>query len=179
MSIALKTIKSPFPDLEKLAQINEDAFPEVERMRISRLMELSAAEDFALLAAYDGDALIGFTLLGVSSTCVYLFLLAVDKQQRSKGYGSRILQELKNRYAGRQIVLDLEGIDAQAENNAQRISRKRFYLRNGFYETGCFMDYFGIRFEVLCHTENWNVSDFADLLDRLNRYGFHLAVHGS
>lgn len=177
MSIILKAIEGSFPQLEKLAQINADAFPEVERMSVERLMELSAAEDFALLSVFDGDALVGFTLLGVSNTCVYIFLLAVDKEQRSKGYGSLILQELKKRYAGRQIVLDLEGIDEQAENNAQRISRKHFYLRNGFCETGYFMDYFGIRFEVLCLEEKLSVSNFAHLLDRLNGYGFHLTVY--
>ena len=177
MSIILKTIDSSFSEVEKLAQINTDAFPEEERMSVERLMELSAAEDFTLLAACDGDAMVGFTLLGVSDTCVYVFLLAVDKEQRSKGYGSQILRELKNRFAGQQIVLDLEGIDEQAENNAQRISRKRFYLRNGFCETGYFMDYFGIRFEVLCGEENLNVSNFVQLLDRLNGYGFHLAVY--
>lgn len=58
---------------------------------------------------------------------------------------------------------------AKCKNNAQRISRKHFYLQNDFCETGYFMDYFGTRFEVLCLEEKLKISNFAYLLDRLNQ----------
>ena len=177
MSLYLKKVDGSLDNREKWKQINDDAFPPVERMDIDRLMELSTKDCFELLSAYDGAALIGFTLLGISQHCAYIFLLAVDKERRSKGYGSLILSKIRSRYPDHQIVLDLEGIDLQADNNAQRIMRKNFYLRNGFHETGCFMDYFGIRFEVLCSDPILDASNFSCLLDRINQEDFHLAIH--
>ena len=47
------------------------------------------------------------------------------------------------------IILDFEEIDANAENNNQRIRRKNFYLKNGFYETGFYTLLGEIRFEVV------------------------------
>lgn len=179
MCLYLKKIDGIFDNKEKWKEINDDAFPPVERMDLDRLLELSTKDGFELLSAYDDAVLIGFVLLGISEYCTYIFLLAVDKDQRSKGYGSMILSEIRNRYPDHQIVLDLEGIDLQADNNTQRIMRKKFYLKNGFYETGYFMDYFGIQFEVLCSDHILNESNFSCLLDRINKESFHLTIYRS
>ena len=80
---------------------------------------------------------------------MYVFFLAIDPAWRSHGYGAAVLDELRKRYAGRQLVLDIEPLDSAAPNYEQRLRRKNFYLRNGFRESGCFFKYCGMCFEVL------------------------------
>ena len=57
-----------------------------------------------------------------------------------------------------------EEIDPNAENYAQRIRRKNFYLRNGFHETGHYTLLQEERFEVVCSTGTLHTEAFKDLL---------------
>lgn len=47
------------------------------------------------------------------------------------------------------LTIDFEKPDPDAENSAQRIRRKKFYLQNGFLETGCYQNMQGIDFEIV------------------------------
>ena len=67
---------------------------------------------------------------------IFLLYFAVNAQQRSKGYGSRIIEEIKKIAGEREIILNVEKPDEHAENNAQRVQRIAFYERNGFYQSG-------------------------------------------
>lgn len=66
----------------------------------------------------------------MASVAFPILYLAVNDKIRSKGYGSRILQEIKGRAHSRSIVLNVEKPSVNAENNAQRISRIAFYEKN-------------------------------------------------
>lgn len=67
-----------------------------------------------------------------SEKMIFLLYFAVNAQQRSKGYGSQIIHELKQVARGREIILNVEKPDQSAENNTQRVQRITFYERNGF-----------------------------------------------
>ena len=61
----------------------------------------------------------------------YVFYFALDDSQRGQGIGSAVLREIHKLYSGRRFFLALEQLDKNAENYAQRLSRSRFYLKNG------------------------------------------------
>ena len=61
----------------------------------------------------------------------FVLYLAVNGEERGKGYGSQILDILKSAYVDKAIVLNIEPIDENAPNAEQRKSRLRFYNRNG------------------------------------------------
>lgn len=97
----------------------------------------------------------------------YILFLAICSEKRSKGYGSKALFLMKEQYANYQLALDMEIIDETAENIEQRKARKKFYLKNGFYETGFMMRYQDLIMEVLCNEEIFDSSNFKQLLDNL------------
>lgn len=130
-------------------RLNMDAFPDEERLDTELLAQLSEQGRLELLGVYDNGNYIGFTVIFHSERSVYVFFLAIDPAWRSHGYGTAVLNELRKRYAGRQLVLDIEPLDSAAPNYEQRLRRKNFYLRNGFRESGCFFKYCGMCFEVL------------------------------
>ena len=130
-------------------RLNMDAFPDEERLDTELLAQLSEQGRLELLGIYDNGNYIGFTVIFHSERSVYVFFLAIDPAWRSHGYGAAVLDELRKRYAGRQLVLDIEPLDSAAPNYEQRLRRKNFYLRNGFRESGCFFKYCGMCFEGL------------------------------
>lgn len=76
---------------------------------------------------------------------------------QSKGYGREAMKAIRNYFANDKIILLVEEIRDDAENNEQRKSRKRFYLRNGFVDSGKIMTEGGVRYEML-HSDNADVS---------------------
>ena len=81
-----------------------------------------------MLERYDGKNPIGFAVLLKDKECRYIYFLAIGCCIPAKGYGSMTIQKLLEVYSDLQFVLDFEVIDKNAENNAQRIRRKKFYL---------------------------------------------------
>ena len=136
-------------------------------MEIREMMQLISKQTIEVTAVYDDDTFVGFYALSVCKPTAYVFFLAIDSSKRSRGYGSKALALMKEQYADYQIVLDMEAIDDKAENIEQRKSRKRFYLRNGYYETGFFLDYNNLIMEVLCTDAELDADSFRILLDNL------------
>lgn len=67
---------------------------------------------------------------------VYLFFFAIVEKLRGQGYGSRVLDAIKEQYKKKRIILMAEAIDEHSDNNAERVKRIEFYNRNGFCELG-------------------------------------------
>ena len=107
-----------------------------------------SADNFDFFALTDGDAFVGFMVVQTHKDLAYLFFLAIDPSCRAKGYGSRAVETLRALYPGKTQVVDFEMLDSEAPNNEQRIKRRQFYLRNGYKETGLFLSYLGVDYEV-------------------------------
>ena len=180
MKLLLKELPSEFNDVKNLEKINYESFPIEERLEINKLLEMANTDLFSLYLAYEDKKLVGFILLAVNKPSIYIFLFAIDKSVRSKGYGSTVLRYIKELYPEYQIVLDLERINENSPNIKQRISRKNFYIRNGYFETGYFMDYNDVEFEVLCNDHNFNQDSFTKLLNKINNIegdNFYLSIY--
>lgn len=168
MSLWMKTVTSDFADMKALERLNNEAFPKEERMEIRDMLQLISKQTIEVTAVYDDDdTFIGFYALSVCEPTAYVFFLAIDSSKRSRGYGGKALALMKEQYAGYQIVLDMEILDDEAENTDQRKARKRFYLSNGFYETGFFLDYNDLTMEVLCSDAQLDADSFRTLLGHL------------
>lgn len=75
--------------------------------------------------------------------------LAVSAKTRSRGTGSRMLQDICQRFSGKKVVLLIERLEDEAENKEQRIARRKFYLKNGFTSSGIFIQGASGAMEVL------------------------------
>ena len=167
MSLFIKVVNSSFADMKALERLNNEAFPKEERMEISEMLYLIGEGTIEVTAIYDDDTFVGFYALSVRKPTAYVFFLAIDSTKRSMGYGSKAVALMKKQYFNYQIVLDMEVIDDKAENIKQRKARKRFYLRNCFYETGFFLDYNNLIMEVLCTDATLDSNSFETLLSNL------------
>jgi len=146
----LKRINSQSPDLALFRKVNEEAFPACEQLPVEMQLSLSDRGLLDVWGMYDdGDKFVGFTTVLSREGRAYVFLLAIEASCRGKGYGGLALKLISDKYPTGQLVLDIEPLDPEAENNAQRISRKKFYLHRGLKESGCVLKYCGMAFEVL------------------------------
>lgn len=164
MNIVFNRLRAAGEDIGYFEQINDEAFPLSERMSFDEIFEFASDTNTDVLGIYDGKKPIGFVVLLKNSECGYIYFLAIDSHVRSKGYGSAAIQKMLEVYSDLQLVLDFEVIDENAENNAQRIRRKNFYLRNGFHETGNYTMLREDRFEVVCSDGELRKAALRDLL---------------
>ena len=96
----------------------------------------------------------------------YVFFLAMDPSVRSKGYGARTLELVRQRYSGDCIVLDIEPLSPEEPGAELRSRRRGFYLRNGFRPSGCLLTYLGLAFEVLyCGDGDFDRGAYASVLE--------------
>lgn len=166
----LKLINADHPMLDALEEINKAAYPPCEYIPLKEFYKLPDSLQVDVLAMTEGDQALGFTVLMIYDRCVYIFYLAVDEKQRSRGLGSQTLRELPVLYPGCQIVVDFEVIDPAAPNNAQRIRRTGFYRRCGFTLTTLRLFYMETEFVAAwMGGDSFDRAGFLALLAELHR----------
>lgn len=77
------------------------------------------------------NAVQGFIVVIPFKNMIMVDYLAVSAKTRSRGTGSRMLQDICQRFSGKKVVLLIERLEDEAENKEQRIARRKFYLKNG------------------------------------------------
>ncbi len=145
----LRPVHGNAPEIALIDEVNKEAFPPGEFMATELQARLCGEGRLELLAVYDGENFAGFTTVFPARRLAYVFFLAIHPSMRSKGYGARVLELIRERYPDRMVVLDIEPLEEGGEDYAIRLRRKQFYLRNGFLESGYHLKYLGLKFEIL------------------------------
>jgi ribosomal protein S18 acetylase RimI-like enzyme len=134
--ITAKKVTRKLSEYSEIVEIYKQEFPKSERMPMFFMNLFARRKNVDFLSLYDDEKFVGFAYLITHKTLTYLFFFAVKKAEHSKGYGSRILSFLREKYADNRIVLFIEEIYETAANNEQRIRRREFYVKNGYYPAG-------------------------------------------
>lgn len=118
--------------------VKDDIFPEGEYVSFDKILAYKETHNAEVLAITDDGTPVGFMVfLPIPNTeWLYLLYFAVDSSRRGCNYGSRALKLMKERYAGKQVFGSIETLLPDSGNYDQRVTRWRFYKRNGF----CFSD---------------------------------------
>ena len=119
-------------DYKDFKRLFYSAFPPEERPPYFFMKWKAKRGKAELLIARENEKFVGFIYLINHLDMVYLFFFAVDEHIRGGGYGSRILQLLKDRKPGKRIFLAREPLDDSSDNAEQRRKRWEFYKKNGF-----------------------------------------------
>ena len=164
----MRSIKQEEPAIEIIQRINEEAFPPDERMSVEEMFSFSI--DSEVLGFIIEDEIVGFSLVLMGERTAFVVLLAIDKQFRNKGYGSQALKAMVQAFPDKQLVLDFEEVIETADNYVQRLSRKNFYLRNGFHVTGRFTVLCGGRFEVVCTGAQLDEADLHEIMVSIHEH---------
>lgn len=134
MELYFRPISEEHPRLEEIQSLYEASFPPNERRPFSALFSEFHGEG-ELLAVLENDRLAGLVMLLSFEDITHILYLAVPAELRDQGYGSRILDMIRQRYPGQRIVADLERPEKDSVNKVQRERRVDFYRKNGYLFT--------------------------------------------
>ena len=142
------TKKSPW--LPQVKALYESAFPANERIPIKHLLDDKIKREFlAFFDKEDGESgaaentadentatprFCGFSNSITHGSITNIVYFAVVPELRSRGYGSKILQAIREQHPDTRIVVDIEVEEdsKDAEELERRNRRRDFYQRNGF-----------------------------------------------
>lgn len=138
--------KSHKKDFKK---VYKSSFPKNERKPFLMLTRAVRNGDAEMLVAQENDTFVGIVVTFVHESIVLVDYLAIDEKYRGGGYGSKILQLLKDRYADKTLFLEIEYPNINATNNVDRLRRKFFYMENKLMPLDYHIKLFGIHMELL------------------------------
>lgn len=152
----------------QIKEIYETSFPKSEKFPFWVLKQCAKENNVRLDAIinHNTDKIIGMSFLIFYDDIAYLMYVAIDKKHRNKGFGSLVLEDLIFRQVDASILLCIERPSAEKEDIKAR--RKDFYLRNGFYETGCFIEDSDVEYEFLSSSKERIITE-NDLKKRYSR----------
>ena len=153
-----------------LRRLYETAFPVGEQIPYDDIIHLLDAMDIDYTAYYNGEMLVGLTMVLRLPRYNWGWYFAVQEELRGKGIGQQILTAVLDKYRGeRPFIMDIESpLQADAPNPEQRKRCHAFYLRNGMKDTGAYRTYNDITFTILTNSdEPFTVHDYDDIVAAL------------
>lgn len=126
MSLTSQIITADFPDLDKVEALNNEGFPEEERIPLSEFLRYEEQEDANFFAFYHEKEFVGFAFAISNAQAFYVSFFAIMPHLRSHGYGGEIIEKLVNFYQ-RTMLLEIERLDEPCDNLEQRQARWDFY----------------------------------------------------
>lgn len=141
-------------DMEKVNELYIDAFPIEERCPLSILLKHTRNKRGEFLAIYHHNKFIGLIYNIVYKDIVYIYYLAIEEKFRHQGYGTKVLNDIKEMYKNKRIILMAETLDQKADNYQERVNRNNFYHKNGFVYQGYTVMEFGVVYDMLGYSKN-------------------------
>ena len=165
ISIILKNTNKKSKNYKKVKEIYYEAFPKHEQIPLFLLNYKIKTKKSSFMEIYDENKIIGMAYIATYKNIAYIFFLAIDKNARGSGYGGKVLEAIKEKYKGYNILLNIENIDKNAENYEQRIKRKKFYIKNGFKDLDYTLTKLEYIYEVLGYGENIKKQDYNEIME--------------
>lgn len=156
---------------EQIRQVYESAFPKEEKIPWDDLMRLIGEMHLDFTAYYEGEVLIGFTIIYPRPSFNWYLYFAVREELRGKGYGQQILFKVIERYKGQTSVFDMESPRQECENIEQRKRRHAFYLRNGFRDTYVYKTFDTVEMTIMMMGEGlFTMQDWDNVVEELRQH---------
>lgn len=126
------------PEIKKdIEALYNSAFPEDERPPFFWYYSVfKKTKDSYIIGYYQENQFIGFIQYVIYQDILYFAYLAISKQFRNQGYGTKILQEIIDEYRDHVKILCFEEVDEKYSNYSERLKRMQLYQRIGFIDNG-------------------------------------------
>lgn len=133
----------------RLYRLYHRAFPASERKPFAVIVKMyrKGKSDIWQIRQDGKFAALAFTING--ENLILLDYFAVARNCRGRGIGSAALGELRKRYAGKGMFVEIESTGEAADNQQERLRRKQFYLSNGMRPLNVTVMLFGVKMELL------------------------------
>lgn len=166
--LADKTFSRKLNEYKDACRLMKTAFPPNEQIPMWLLRVLAFRKSVNFRAFYEDDQFCGVLYTIEDNKYIFVLYLAVNELIRSKGYGTKILDWLKQN-TEKNIVLNVEAINPSAKNALQREKRISFYSRNGILDTGCRFTDEGETYSVLASDiDHFDLKEYKMLLSRFS-----------
>ena len=136
--------------IKNAKELYNSAFPSNERMPFNLLMLKAKGSNVTFWAVVDDGVFKGLTYTVWYNDIVFIFYLAVAKSERGNGIGTQILSLIKQEFPNCRLVLNIEALDENSDNNDERIRRREFYVKNGFFSAGYNVREYSVTYENMC-----------------------------
>ena len=166
-------IKKAFPGTKVYRDVKElyySAFASEERLPFTRMTLLNVLKrSVDLLAYYDGEIFCGFSFTVCTDAYLYINYFAVNPVLRGRGYGTRMLKELRARSSS-PALCDVKVPGEESAECEQDIRRIAFWKKNGF-------DFFDNKITItnsngvkyfISSTSSYNRNDYWAIFDHLS-----------
>lgn len=136
-------------DWLRLYSLYHSAFPRAEKKPFPVILEgyRKGKMDIWCLMAKGRFSGLAITINGQQH--ILIDYLAVCPNRRGQGVGTGALKALRRHYTGKGVFLEIESTYEDAPNQAQRLTRKQFYLRCGLTPMQVMVRLFGVKMELL------------------------------
>lgn len=139
---------------KEIKNLYKQAFPLAERMPYFILKHKSKNKNADLFGIYEDNLFVGLWYAVTHKDVLFLYYLAIAPDFRGKGYGSRVLKQIEEKYSDYRIVLNIEEVDEKSPNYAQRLKRKAFYTSNGFFTLDYKVKEGSVVYDNLCYSKS-------------------------
>ena len=156
-----KRITTKTRNISEIINLYNSSFPENERRNFQELIDENS-KGMEFLAFYENDVFIGFITILNCKNISHIIYFAVHENLRGQGYGSKILNIIKEIKLSQKILADLEKINFSKENNNQRIKRENFYIKNGFQKTNIYYIWNDETYNIFSNTPNLSEKEYND-----------------
>ena len=122
------------PSIKKdIESLYNSAFPEDERPPFSWTYEVfNKTEESFMIGYYKNNEFIGYIHYVIYLDILYIAFFAISKNKRNQGYGTQILNDIKESYPFHTLLLCFEEVNKKYPDLDNRIKRKKFYETNGY-----------------------------------------------
>ncbi|GKX28280.1 N-acetyltransferase [Vallitalea longa] len=128
-------------EFEMIWDIYCESFPIDEQRTLKQQMEIMKDSKYSVNPYYDDNKIIGFYTSWNLYDFIYIDHLAVHKRYRGMGLGSKLVQQIQDKYEQNNIILEVEQPNThEAEKRIEFYSKKGFNLNDYEYYQPAFDD---------------------------------------
>ncbi len=158
MGFAERNLSKKLEDYKEICAFMKRVFPKDELLPMWFIRVITRKKKYDFKVYYENDVFVGILFTIDLDDTLFVFYIAVNDKLHSRGYGSKLLQVLFNRYPNKSITLFIETMsDKGAENYEQRVKRLSFYERNGFVHTGIMAGFKTPVVDILSTNKDYNM----------------------
>ena len=166
---------------EKLHKIYFRDFPESERMPYYMIKKYYKNKKIKILALKDERRnIVAYSMITEHNGYILLLYLAVLKDKRKNGYGSLLLNMLKEKLKNKNmIIIEIESLDSSLKLNEEekiiRQKRRSFYIKNEYLSTNVDVLLYDCKMEILytnlldeTKDSNYIINEYLNIYYNLN-----------
>lgn len=154
--------------MRELRALYEKTFPRSEKKPFFVIRRKQRKGTMEILSVEDANGdFLGFAITILHKDIVLLDYFAISPTCRGQGIGTKVLALLEERYAGKRILLEIEDPDEPADNTAERLRRREFYLRNGLTIQDYKVWLFGVKMLILTNRSTVTFEEYHEIFEQV------------